>query len=153
MEIQETDLLFQNSSDDPRRKLPRWYLHDGTTPLESQSCGIAARLLVSGLLFDRSIGRAVIKDLGPGGVGFLAPARFELPEQVTLKLAPAMTLTCHITHRRGIGRYLCFYGARWSEPEQVDLAPLLSHWRHCFRALRTEAASDPSPTDPEKGAA
>ena len=29
---------------DPRRKVPRWYLHDGTTPLESQSCGIAARL-------------------------------------------------------------------------------------------------------------
>ena len=56
------DLPGSDTLSDPRRKVPRWYLHDGSTPLESQSCGIAARLMVSGLLFDKSIGRAVIKD-------------------------------------------------------------------------------------------
>lgn len=74
MENLEMDLSGSDALSDPRRKVPRWYLHDGSTPLESQSCGIAACLMVSGLLFDKSIGRAVIKDIGPGGVGFLAPA-------------------------------------------------------------------------------
>ncbi|MGL6577772.1 hypothetical protein ACSZOE_11630 [Aeromonas hydrophila] len=90
MDNLEVALSEPSEFNDPRRKVPRWYLHDGTTPLESQSCGIAARLMVSGLLFDKSIGRAVIKDIGPGGVGFLAPARFILPETVSLSLSPGL---------------------------------------------------------------
>ncbi len=70
MENLEMDLPGSDVLSDPRRKVPRWYLHDGSTPLESQSCGIAARLMVSGLLFDKSIGRAVIKDIGPGALVF-----------------------------------------------------------------------------------
>lgn len=132
---------------DPRRKVPRWYLHDGSTPLESQSCGIAARLMVSGLLFDKRIGRAVIKDIGPGGVGFLTPSRFVLPDVVSLSLSPRIVLECQITHRRAIGQYLSFYGARWASPESVDLAPVLSHWRHCFMAP-AEGESASIPVDP-----
>lgn len=147
MDNLEAEPSISTEFNDPRRKLPRWYLHDGTTPLESQSCGIAARLLVSGLLFDKSIGRAVIKDIGPGGVGFLAPARFVLPEIVALSLSPRIVLECHITHRRPIGQYLSFYGARWSEPESVDLSPVLSHWRHCFMVPEA-GVSSPIPADP-----
>ncbi len=147
MDAPEIEFLFHTAHNDPRRKVPRWYLHDGATPFESQSCGIAARLLISGLLFDKSIGRAVIKDIGPGGVGFLAPARFILPETVTLSLLPRITLTCRITHRRPIGQHLCFYGARWSHPEQIDLAPVLSHWRHSFRVPQSTAASESSQED------
>lgn len=147
MENLEMDLPGSDVLSDPRRKVPRWYLHDGSTPLESQSCGIAARLMVSGLLFDKSIGRAVIKDIGPGGVGFLAPARFILPEIVSLSLSPRIVLDCQITHRRPIGQYLSFYGARWSEPESVDLSPVLSHWRHCFM-VAGGVASSPVPVDP-----
>lgn len=147
MENLEMDLSGSDALSDPRRKVPRWYLHDGSTPLESQSCGIAARLMVSGLLFDKSIGRAVIKDIGPGGVGFLAPARFILPEIVSLSLSPRIVLDCQITHRRSIGQYLSFYGARWSEPESVDLSPVLSHWRHCFM-VSGGVASSPVPVDP-----
>ncbi|WP_043809102.1 hypothetical protein, partial [Aeromonas taiwanensis] len=128
METPDPDLPPVTPFNDPRRKVPRWYLHDGSTPLESQSCGIAARLMVSGLLFDKHIGRAVIKDIGPGGVGFLAPARFVLPDTVSLSLLPRIVLACHITHRRAIGQYLSFYGARWADPA-IDLAPVLSHWR------------------------
>ncbi|ATY82721.1 MULTISPECIES: hypothetical protein [Aeromonas] len=147
MDDPEIEFPLHTSHNDPRRKVPRWYLHDGTTPFESQSCGIAARLLISGLLFDKSIGRAVIKDIGPGGVGFLAPARFELPETVKLALLPRIALDCNITHRRAIGRQLCFYGARWSYPEEVDLAPVLSHWRHCFMVPQSAAASAESQED------
>ena len=57
METPDTDLPPVTPFNDPRRKVPRWYLHDGTTPLESQSCGIAARLMVSGLLFDKLVAR------------------------------------------------------------------------------------------------
>lgn len=138
--------LTLQQQQDPRRKVPRWYLHDGTTPLEAQSCGIAARLLISGLLFDKRIGRAVIKDIGPGGVGFLAPSRFELPDTISLSLAPHIRLECQIMHRRGIGQYLSFYGASWTDPGQVDLAPVLSHWRHCFMAV-AEPGADPDPAD------
>lgn len=143
------DLYLPESTpfNDPRRKLPRWYLHDGATPLESQSCGIAARLMVSGLLFDKRIGRVVIKDIGPGGVGFLAPARFALPDTVSLSLSPRIVLECQITHRRAIGEYLSFYGARWGDPGSVDLAPILSHWRHSFMAP-AEGGSAPIPVDP-----
>lgn len=147
METPDADLPPVTPFKDPRRKLPRWYLHDGTTPLESQSCGIAARLMVSGLLFDKRIGRAVIKDIGPGGVGFLAPARFTLPNNVSLSLSPRIVLACHITHRRAIGQYLSFYGARWVDPDSVDLAPVLSHWRHCFMAP-AEGEPAPIPVDP-----
>lgn len=147
MDNLEVALSEPSEFNDPRRKVPRWYLHDGTTPLESQSCGIAARLMVSGLLFDKSIGRAVIKDIGPGGVGFLAPARFILPETVSLSLSPRIVLDCRIAHRRAIGQYLSFYGARWSVPESVDLSPVLSHWRHCFMATGV-GASCPAPVDP-----
>lgn len=142
----DLDLPEVTPFNDPRRKVPRWYLHDGSTPLESQSCGIAARLMVSGLLFDKRIGRAVIKDIGPGGVGFLAPARFVLPDTVSLSLSPQIVLECRITHRRVIGQYLSFYGARWADPESVDLAPVLSHWRHCFMAP-AEGVSAPIPAD------
>lgn len=142
----DPDLPPVTPFNDPRRKVPRWYLHDGTTPLESQSCGIAARLMVSGLLFDKHIGRAVIKDIGPGGVGFLAPARFVLPDTVSLSLLPRIVLSCHITHRRAIGQYLSFYGARWVDPA-IDLAPVLSHWRHCFMAP-AEGGSAPAQADP-----
>ncbi len=147
MDNLEIDLPGSDTLGDPRRKVPRWYLHDGSTPLESQSCGIAARLMVSGLLFDKSIGRVVIKDIGPGGVGFLAPARFILPEIVSLSLSPRIVLDCQITHRRSIGQYLSFYGARWSDPESVDLSPVLSHWRHCFM-VSGGGASSPVPVDP-----
>jgi len=147
METPDLDLPEVTPFNDPRRKVPRWYLHDGSTPLESQSCGIAARLMVSGLLFDKRIGRAVIKDIGPGGVGFLAPARFVLPDSVSLSLSPQIVLECRITHRRAIGQYLSFYGARWADPESVDLAPVLSHWRHCFMAP-TEGVPAPIPADP-----
>ncbi|MGL4715437.1 MAG: hypothetical protein ACRCWL_05945 [Aeromonas sp.] len=136
MDQSDADLAVSLSThqDDPRRKLPRWYLHDGRTPLESQSCGIAARLLISGLLFDKQIGRAVIKDIGPGGVGFLAPARFVLPPDVNLALGSGIRLACHITYRRAVGQHLSFYGARWSDAEQLDLAPVLSRWRSGFMA-------------------
>ncbi|MFQ1637284.1 hypothetical protein ACK38S_08105 [Aeromonas veronii] len=147
MDNPEIEFPVHTSHNDPRRKVPRWYLHDGTTPFESQSCGIAARLMISGLLFDKSIGRAVIKDIGPGGVGFLAPARFTLPETVTLSLSPRIVLDCHITHRRAIGQQLYFYGARWSHPEEIDLAPVLSHWRHCFMVPESAAASAESQED------
>ncbi|TFF79965.1 hypothetical protein DRM94_03025 [Aeromonas taiwanensis] len=146
METPDPDLLPVTPFNDPRRKVPRWYLHDGSTPLESQSCGIAARLMVSGLLFDKHIGRAVIKDIGPGGVGFLAPARFVLPDTVSLSLLPRIVLACHITHRRAIGQYLSFYGACWADPA-IDLAPVLSHWRHCFMAP-AEGGPAPAPADP-----
>lgn len=146
METPDPDLPPVTPFNDPRRKVPRWYLHDGSTPLESQSCGIAARLMVSGLLFDKHIGRAVIKDIGPGGVGFLAPARFVLPDTISLSLLPRIVLACHITHRRAIGQYLSFYGARWADPA-IDLAPVLSHWRHCFMAP-AEGGSAPAPADP-----
>ena len=144
--METPDLPPVTPFNDPRRKVPRWYLHDGSTPLESQSCGIAARLMVSGLLFDKHIGRAVIKDIGPGGVGFLAPARFVLPDTVSLSLLPRIVLACHITHRRAIGQYLSFYGARWADPA-IDLAPVLSHWRHCFMAP-AEGGPAPAPADP-----
>jgi len=147
MDNPEIEFPVHTSHNDPRRKVPRWYLHDGTTPFESQSCGIAARLMISGLLFDKSIGRAVIKDIGPGGVGFLAPARFTLPETVTLSLLPRIALDCNITHRRSIGQQLCFYGARWSYPEEIDLAPVLSHWRHCFMVPQSAVASAESQED------
>ncbi|TNI93746.1 hypothetical protein [Aeromonas allosaccharophila] len=147
MDNPEIEFPVHTSHNDPRRKVPRWYLHDGTTPFESQSCGIAARLMISRLLFDKSIGRAVIKDIGPGGVGFLAPARFTLPETVTLSLSPRIALDCNITHRRAIGQQLCFYGARWSYPEEIDLAPVLSHWRHCFMAPQSAVASAESQED------
>jgi hypothetical protein len=147
METPDTTLPALTEFNDPRRKSPRWYLHDGSTPLESQSCGIAARLMVSGLLFDKRIGRAVIKDIGPGGVGFLAPARFELPELVRLSLSPQIVLECNITHRRAIGQYLNFYGARWAHSEEIDLAPVLSHWRHCFM-VPAEDGSVSTPVDP-----
>jgi hypothetical protein len=141
MDSSEIVFPVQTSHNDPRRKAPRWYLHDGATPLESQSCGIAAHMLISGLLFDKSIGRVVIKDIGPGGVGFLAPARFVLPDSVTLSLMSRIVLNCQITHRRAIGQHLNFYGARWSDPEEVDLGPVLSNWRHCFMVLRSEVDS------------
>ncbi|MCF3095879.1 hypothetical protein EHZ86_00750 [Aeromonas australiensis] len=145
----EAEFSYHTAHNDPRRKVPRWYLHDGETPLESQSCGIAARLVISGLLFDKGIGRVIIKDIGPGGVGFLAPARFVLPDTVRLSLSPQIVLDCQITHRRIVGRHLCFYGARWSNPVQVDLSPVLSHWRHCFKVPQATAASAQSPVDPE----
>jgi hypothetical protein len=147
MDNPEIEFPVHTSHNDPRRKVPRWYLHDGTTPLESQSCGIAARMLISGVLFDKSIGRAVIKDIGPGGVGFLAPARFMLPDTVTLSLSRQTVLECHITHRRVIGQHLCFYGARWSDPQEVDLGPILSKWRHCFMVPQSAVASAPSQAD------
>lgn len=147
MDNPEIEFPVHTSHNDPRRKVPRWYLHDGTTPLESQSCGIAARMLISGVLFDKSIGRAVIKDIGPGGVGFLAPARFMLPDMVTLSLSRQTVLECHITHRRVIGQHLCFYGARWSDPQEVDLGPILSQWRHCFMVPQSAVASAPSQAD------
>ena len=143
----DPDLPEVTSFNDPRRKVPRWYLHDGSTPLESQSCGISARLIVSGLLFDKLVGRAVIKDLGPGGVGFLAPSRFALPDTVSLSLSPQIALECQITYRRAIGQHLIFYGARWAHPESVELAPVLSHWRHYFMAP-AEGGSAPTPADP-----
>ena len=147
MENPELDLPEQLPFNDPRRKTPRWYLHDGSTPLEFQSCGIVARLMVSGLLFDKNIGRVVIKDIGPGGVGFLTPSRFVLPDIVVLSLSPKIALECHITYRRAIGQSLCFYGARWAQPDSVDLSPVLTHWRHCFMEP-AEASSDPAPADP-----
>lgn len=143
----DTELPEWTEFNDPRRKVPRWYLHDGSTPLESQSCGIAARLMVSGLLFDKRIGRAVIKDIGPGGVGFLTPSRFTLPDVVSLSLSPKIVLECQITHRRPIGQYLSFYGARWANPASVDIAPVLSHWRHCFMAP-AEGGPASIPADP-----
>ncbi|MGN5156315.1 hypothetical protein ACTG11_18835 [Aeromonas hydrophila] len=108
MDNLEVALSEPSEFNDPRRKVPRWYLHDGTTPLESQSCGIAARLMVSGLLFDKNIGRAVIKDIGPGGVGFLAPARFILPETVSLSLPPDYARLPHhpSTSHRAISQFL-----------------------------------------------
>ena len=147
MKDEADQALPQAGAQDPRRKVPRWYLHDGSEPLETQSCGIAARLLVSGLLFDKRLGRAVIKDIGPGGVGFLAPARFLLPAVINLSLAPNIRLECRIMHRRPIGQHLCFYGASWTQPDQVDLPPVLSHWRHCFMAAAAPQ-DDPAPADP-----
>lgn len=134
------------SFSDPRRKLPRWYLHDGSTPLESQSCGIAAQLMVTGLLFDKKVGTVVIKDIGPGGVGFLAPVQYVVPDLVCLTLLQGTLLECVITHRRPIGRNLCFYGARWADPESVELGPVISHWRDHFMAPEG-AASTPIPGD------
>ncbi|ALP42725.1 hypothetical protein ACKC5O_14675 [Aeromonas schubertii] len=130
---------------DARRQQPRWYLHDGQTPFEQQSCGITARLMVSGLLFDRRLCRVIIKDIGPGGVGFLAPRRFELPRSLRLVLPGLPPLDCLLMHRRPVGPSLSFIGGAWAEPDAVDLAPVLSRWRQHFIATSGVAF----PEDPE----
>lgn len=135
MNTPETESPSNTINNDPRRQMPRWYLHDGVTPFESQSCGIVAHLLIPGLLFDKSIGRVVIKDLGPGGVGFLAPAQMVFPETVILSLLPRIRPKCCITYRRPVAQHLIFYGARWLHPEKIAFEEILSQWRQDFRVL------------------
>lgn len=121
-----------NNTSDPRRKHPRWYLHDGRIPFEDQTCGITGRLMVSGLLFNRRLCKVIIKDIGPGGVGFLAPRRFTFPDEVTLVLPGLPSLECKLMHRRYINTTLCFVGCSWREPDEVNLRPLLRKWRDHF---------------------
>lgn len=131
---------------DSRRQLPRWYLHDGETPFEDQSCGISARLMISGLLFDKRVCRVIIKDIGPGGAGFLAPRRVILPDDIRLVLPGLPALDCKVMHNREIGPSLRFIGAAWVEPDGVNLGPVLTRWRQYFIAT-SNPASDPFPED------
>ena len=71
----------------PGRRLdPRVYFHDGDTPYAEQSSGVPAQVKIPLLFFSYRVGRAVIKDLSLGGVGFLAPTRLSLPDHVCLHL-------------------------------------------------------------------
>ena len=69
-----------------RRVDPRLYFHDSETPLEQQSTGVPAIIQAPGLLFNRQLGRGIVKDLSVGGVGFIASSRLELPPRVLLLL-------------------------------------------------------------------
>ncbi len=111
-----------------RRFYPRWYFHDPEVPFAEQTRGIAAELWRPGVLFDSLIGRIVIKDMSLGGVGFLAPRRFELPERVLVVLAEQEVLGCEILHRRPVSQELVFYGARWHGLSHRRLARALSRY-------------------------
>ena len=113
----------------PGRRLdPRVYFHDGETPFAEQSSGVPALVKVPLLCFASTIGRAVIKDLSLGGVGFLAPSRLEIPDRVYLKMNDSPTLQCRILHRREVAPLLTFYGACWYPNNRREMEGIMAQW-------------------------
>lgn len=123
-----------------RRTDPRLYFHDGETPLEIQSSGVPAQMRVPGLLFDELVGRAIVKDLSLGGVGFIAFSRYALPDRLLLLLGDCPPLYCQILHRRLVAPQLCFYGARWYQSERTQLEAVLARWQ-AQRAQQAQASA------------
>lgn len=111
-----------------RRTHPRLYFHDGETPLEIQSCGVPAQIRIPGLLFDELVGRAIVKDLSLGGVGFIASSRVVLPDRLLLLLGDCPPLYCQILHRRLVAPQLSFFGARWYRSDTAQLEAVLARW-------------------------
>ena len=111
-----------------RRMDPRVYFHDGDTPYAEQSSGVPAQVKIPLLLFSYRVGRAVIKDLSLGGVGFLAPTRLNLPDHVCLQMENAPKLHCRILHRRQVAPLLTFYGACWYPSNRREMEKIMAQW-------------------------
>jgi hypothetical protein len=115
-----------------QRIYPRWYFHDPEVPLAEQSSGITGVLKKPGVLFDTHIGSAIIKDLSLGGIGFIAPRRYQVPKRVVVVVGRQYPLVCEIIHRRPVDRSLVFYGAKWHRMDRRLLMLAISRYaRFC----------------------
>lgn len=104
-----------------RRIDPRLYFHDGETPLELQAHGIPVVLHESGFIFQKRIGRAVVKDFSLGGIGFLAPEKWHLNKYIYVEFQDKKIYQCEILHQHSVVPLLNFYGARWYKCDRRDL--------------------------------
>lgn len=118
-----------------RRLFPRWYFHNPEVPFEEQSDGIHGSVRRPNFLFDTQICRIIIKDMSLGGVGFIAPKRYQLPKRVVVLVGDRYQLVCEILHRRQAGRYLTFYGARWYRVSRHDLMVAINHFSYLCRLV------------------
>lgn len=131
-ESDEASLTTRLPWDDGRRTYPRWYFHDPEVPFEEQTSGIAGQVRRPGVFYDSLIGRIIVKDMSVGGIGFIAPRRYNLPKRVVVNVGNGYPLLCEILHCRPVNRALNFYGARWYRMDrQVVMLAIARYGRMC----------------------
>lgn len=118
-----------------KRFYPRWYFHDPEIPFEEQTSGIAGEVRRSGVLYDPFIGRIVIKDMSLGGIGFIAPSRYNLPRRVVVVVGKTYPLMCEILHRHPVSPSLTFYGASWYRMDRHMLMMAISRYARLCRLV------------------
>lgn len=102
-----------------KRIFTRYHIGDDEPPLYQQSDGILVTLRSNcHWWFNKTLGRAILKDISAGGGGFVAPHAIKIPKKVIVIFPVSIGIgpqQVDVVHVKEVTPQLLFYGIEWKD--------------------------------------